>query len=507
MKKVISSILALTLVVTGCLFGVSAENTVRQETAATVVNDDAVKGAVGNGTFGPKYTVSADAKGVKVTGAADRGAYERVDIHGEWKLDGLRVEMEDVLCKESTLFISLVSAVGDFPEGDGKLAIGLDPASDKLWVSKSGANNLAPADGTGLYEATGDDVTVGAYKTAASKYTMQFDKTGDTWKITLDDSAVYQVPAAEIDALLSDEGKIFLSIVSNPPSTATDKTVAFTVSKLSELVSAPAPSVETHFVPTKAHYDIPNQEPEMGTVFNSVFGGSFELEDAEGGGVTVYGWDDRAEYERINIGGKWNMDGFRMEIKDADCASPIMLGLVGGYGSFPTPAENGTAFGMNFEGSALRITNAAENLEPAEDELYKPVRQSGDPGKYRTEKSGYSIQFNKLENGKWMVTIDDCAQYEFDESVFGSAVNLEEAILVVTCNPKTNEANFTFSSFDLEVAAPTVTHDSKYDEGTSKPTEPEKPDDKPVTGVEFPIAAVALAAAGGMVIVISRKRK
>ena len=162
---------------------------------------------------------------------------------------------------------------------------------------------------------------------------------------------------------------------------------------------------------------------------------------------------------------------------------------------------------MNFEGSALRITNAAENLEPAENELYKPVRQSGDPGKYRTEKSGYSIQFNKLENGKWMVTIDDCAQYEFDESVFGSAVNLEEAVLVVTCNPKTNEANFTFSSFDLKVAAPTVTHDSKYDEGTSKPTEPEKPGDKPVTGVEFPVAAVVLAAAGGMVIVISRKRK
>ena len=535
MKKVICSLLALVLGLTSVFATVFAaeEDNAPVETLPAVYNDEATKGMIGNVVFGPKYTISEADGGVKVEGVADRGTYERVEVRGTWFLDGLRVEMSDVATK-SSLLLCFVKEVGGFPTGGGGVAVGLDPVTNNLWITSEGGNTEVAKADTSVAMGWGNGTAPGAYKSASSPYSIQFNYTlRDTWVITVDDCAAYEVSGDtfKMFAEESDDGKettyqAMLSFVSNPASDVTDKEVTFTVTRFVEK-AAPINLTDnrTSFIPAAVQAQgegdlmsdpTKNTSVDKGYIFNNVFGGSYELTNLEnGGGVSVYAYDDRSEYERLNIGGLWNMDGFRMELKDVESPAPIMLGLLNNYGQYVTPAEKLSAFGIGYENDSLRITSAAENVytedttqEIKDKELVKPVRKSADIGEYWKQKSDYSIQFNKLENGKWLVTVDDCIQYEFDETMLGEKVNMSNTALAFIVNPKDTEVKFTVASFKTGVAAPVVENKTDQKPTDEKPTD-EKPTDtkpSPETGVAFPAMLVIVVLISGAILVVGKKR-
>lgn len=542
MKKVICAILACVFAMTSLLISASAAEADKTpvETLPAVYNESAAKGMIGNTNFGPKYTITAaDGGGVKVEGAGDRGTYERVEARGLWTLDGLRVEMKDVATK-SSLMLCLVSDVGGFPNGDGGLGIGLDPASNKLWVAGQVANTQVTENDYSCTAGWGTDTAPGAYKTKASTYSVQFNRTlRDIWIVTIDDCASYEVPAELLDAVLDENGQTMLSFVSNADSTVTDKSVSYTITKFVEYADAVSlPDLRTSFVPSFRLAEgegelfsdpAKNTSVDKGHIFNNTFGGSYELTNREdNGGVDVYVWDDRSEYERLNFGGLWNMDGFRIEFKNVESASPIMLGLVNSYGHFITAGDGDySAFAIGYENDSLRITGSAENVynedttdEIKNKELVKPVRKSGEVGAYWKEKSDYTLQFNKLENGKWLVTVDDCIQYEFDESKLGADVNMESTALILTANPKNTEVKFTIASIQTGVAAPVVEGDITTDGGNNTDTDKTTDADDgntttstsnastsaPDTGVVFPVLALAAVMTSSAVLAVSKKR-
>lgn len=534
MKKVMSIVLSCALLLSGVVCSVSAADD-PVETLPSLFTADDLKGMIDNLVFGPSYTITEADGGIKIDAAGGRGMYERLDIRGKWTLDGLRVEMADVVSK-SSLMLCLVAEVGGFPTGGAGLAVGLDPTSNKLWITGEGANNLVAETDTAIEPGWSN----GTAPAIAGNYSIQFNKTlRNTWIVTINDCAAYEVPAEKFDTLLDANGQTVLSIVSNAAATVEEKDVTFTLTKFVE--KAPLiylPNVRTSFVPK---YVIAEGEGELfnqpalntsvdnGSIFNNVFGGSYELTNLENdGGVGVYVYDDRSEYERLNIGGLWNMDGLRIEFKDVESAAPIMLGLVNVYGSYVTSAEKLSAFAVGgYEKDALRITDGAENVynddttqELKDKELVFPVRKSADIAPYWESKNDYTIQFNKLADGKWMVTVDDCIQYEFEASKLGANVNMDKTALVITTNPKNVEVKFTIASIQTGVSAPVVEGDPNAGEdndgdnnggntGGKDDNAGDKDDNKddakiPATGDSFPVLAVVVMTAAALV--ISKKK-
>ena len=530
MKRILSVVLVIAIIMTCMALTVSADAASPVETIPAVRTSDDLKGMIGNLAFGPSYTISEVEKGIKVDGAVTRGVYERIEVNGLWTLDGLRIEMADVSTK-SSLMVCLVDSIGGFPTGGAGKAIGLDPTSNKLWITGEGANNLVAETDMAIEPgwSNGTDPAIDG------NYTIQFNKmVRGCWIVTVNDCAAYEVPAETLDALLDSDGKTMISFVSNAAADVEDKAVTFTVTKYVENAAfAYLPNVRTSFVPKAIQAEGEGaafNDPKLNTsvdnayIFNNVFGGSYELANVDdNGGVSVYAYDDRGEYERLNIGGLWNMDGLRIEFKDVESVSPIMLGLINNYGSFVTPSEKLSAFAIGYEGGALRITDGAENVytentaqELKDKELIKPAHKSADAGAYWEKKCDYTIQFNKLENGKWLVTVDDCIQYEFDESVLNENVNMASTALAITVNPKNNEAKFTIAAIRTGVQAPEIKDtpvddkdDNKGDDNKGDNNKDDNKDDNernPQTGDFFPALAVAAVLTCGAAVVLTKKK-
>ena len=225
MKKVLSIVLSCALLLSGMVFTVSADGPV--ETIPSLYTTDDLKGMIDNLVFGPSYTISQVDAGIKIDAAGGRGVYERLDIRGKWTLDGLRVEMADVVSK-SSLMLCLVAEVGGFPTGGAGLAVGLDPTSNRLWITKEGANNLVAEADTAVEPGW----STGVAPAIAGNYTIQFNKTiRKTWIVTINDCAAYEVPAETFDSLLDENGQTVLSIVSNAAAAVEEKDATFTLTK------------------------------------------------------------------------------------------------------------------------------------------------------------------------------------------------------------------------------------------------------------------------------------